>query len=265
MKSEINKTMTVCTDSATLAVFDLECLKHRLNADCDWWCRPFAEIEEVAEGKLTFISTAADGVFKVRITSGDLTVYERDYAEERLGPLGLEVESGAVFVGKGERITGGGFAPNAGLCDGEGTFVDISPGKYDLIAYSIKWFDSPLWWNSDRNRPEDAPPDFVFVLMPRTSDFKRLTKEPRFTEVGDSFLFESATRQVGPVLGLVFDTEVWKGASGLTLKAGGPRSCKPLLRDFSGLAWRDKVRVRVVSVDHHAQTCQVELVKKLPA
>lgn len=264
MHHEINKAITFSTDTATLSVFDPECLKHRLNTACDWWCGSFAGLEEVANGRVAFISVAADGVFKVRITSGDLASNERDYATERLGPLGLEVKSGKVFVGPGERITGGGFAPDAArLRDGEGTIVDIPPGKYDLLVYSVEWFESPRWWNSDGTRPDDTPPDFVVVLSPRTSDFKRLTNEPRISGVGSTFLFASTTRQVGPALGLVFTTEVWKNPAGLTLKAGGPGSYKPLLQDFSGLTWRDKVSVRVLSIDHQAQTTSVELVKKL--
>jgi hypothetical protein len=266
MQHEVNRTITFWTDTATLAVFDPECLAERVNAGCDWWCGSFTKIEEVAEGKVAFISTAADGVFKVRITSGELSPHERDYAKERLGPLGLEVKSGRVFVGKGERITGGGFAPDpVHVCEGEGSFVEIPPGKYDLLVISVEWFESPLWWNMDGNRPDDAPADLVVVLTPRTSAFKRLTVEPRLNGVENSFLFASSTRQVGPAPGLVFATEVWKSPSGLTLKAGDPSSYKPKLKDFSGLAWRDKISVRVLSVDHEAQTTQVELVEKLPS
>ncbi len=266
MQHEVNQIITFWTDTATLAVFDPECLAERVNAKCDWWCGSFTEIEEVAEGKASFISTAADGVFRVRITSGELSLHERDYAKERLGPLGLEVKSGRVFVGKGERITGGGFAPDAAhVREGEGSFVEMPTGQYDLLVFSIEWFDSPLWWNMNGTRPHDAPADLVVVLTPRTSAFKRLTAEPRLGGVENSFLFASSTRQVGPAPGLVFATEVWKSPSGLTLKAGGPCSYKPTLKDFSGLAWRDKINVRVISVDHAAQTTQVELVEKLPS
>jgi hypothetical protein len=263
MQSEIDKTITFSTDAATLAVFDPECLAERVNARCDWWCGLFAELEEVAEGKVAFISTATDGIFKARITSGDLFPHERDYARERLGPLGLEVKSGRVFIGKGELITGGDHAPEPGsVREGEGSFVEMPPGLYDLWFFSIEWFESSLWWNVNGNKPDDAPADLVIVLTPRTSAFKCLTTEPRLSGLENSFLFPSSTRQVGPAPGLLFTTEVWKSPSGLTLKPGGPCSYKPTLKDFSGLAWRDKISVRVLSVDHVSQTTIVELVEK---
>lgn len=266
MVTEINQTINFVTDTATFAVFDPECLKARLDEPCDWWCGSFAEIKEIMEGKAAFVSTTADGVFKVRITSGDLTPEERDYCTERIGPLGFEVKSGKVFVGQGERITGGGFAPEeATLSNAEGSFVEIPPGAYDIHVYSIVWFDSPLWWRPDGQRPETAPADLVVTIEERSEEFKAPTQELRLCGLGDSFLFESNTRQIGPIAGLTFATEVWKNPSGLTLKAGGPRSYKPILKDFTGLAWRDKVLVRVLTVDHQTQTTEVELAMKLPS
>lgn len=73
------------TDTATLAIFDCSLLSHRLNDDCDWWCGSFEDIEEVKKGDVSLISLGADGVYKVRVTDGELSDEERDYAKINLG------------------------------------------------------------------------------------------------------------------------------------------------------------------------------------
>lgn len=112
------KTMPFVTDTATLCVFDVSRLKHRLDADADWWCVPEAEILEVNEGNAGFFGLGADGKYDLVLAS--------DVGSPKFS-VNLQCPSGQVFIGAGEEVTSDGLEPE-GLRGGG--FIQLSPGNY---------------------------------------------------------------------------------------------------------------------------------------
>lgn len=118
------ESFTVVTDTATLCVFDLAALKHRLKDDCDWWTLPEDELTEMNQGNVAFLGLQRDGIYEIRhsheLRDGSQTIH-----------ILLNVPSGIVFVGAGEEVTGDGLEPE--LIRG-GRFLEMSPGNYELRA-----------------------------------------------------------------------------------------------------------------------------------
>ena len=257
----MNSLVTFFTDTATLAVFDQVRLAHRVADVCDWWTDSFLELDEVRCGAIALVSLGGDGVYRVRITDGELTTNEHDYAAEVIRSLGFEVVSNAVYIGPGECLPGGGFdAPDID----RGIMLEMKNGVYNVDAYSIQWSDSPRWWNEENAIPDDAPPDVVLVVQARNHDpFRQPDSEPRFRDCGDHFIFDSSSRRTGPEPGMLLTTSVRKGPSGLTLKDCGPCLYSPKLVDYLNVKWKDRIRFEVISVDHKAHSMIGKLVEIL--
>lgn len=92
----------IVTDTSTIAVFDLEALRHRVNSDGDWWTSStFPELQsELASNNLYLIDTTSDGSFEV-------TIELQDVGE----PTRLNAPSGRLFVVCGEEIPADGLTP----------------------------------------------------------------------------------------------------------------------------------------------------------
>jgi len=94
---------TITTDTSTIAVFDLEALKHRIDDDCDWWTyEGFPELqEELTNQTLVLINTGFDGTFTVEV---EKTNVHNNYVP-------LNCPSGCLYVVCGEEIPGEGIGP----------------------------------------------------------------------------------------------------------------------------------------------------------
>lgn len=106
------------TDTSTLCVFDPTALRHRIDADADWWCwPPEVQVKELNAGNVAFIDLGRDGEH-----SGSLS-------EEPSGPCDLQVilscPSGCLFIGAGEEVTSEGMQP---ACARGGLFHPVAPG-----------------------------------------------------------------------------------------------------------------------------------------
>ena len=64
---KMNKSIHVQTDTATLVIYDLMSLKHRIDNDADWWSLPEVEIEEINKGNVLFLNLGEDGTYKIHI------------------------------------------------------------------------------------------------------------------------------------------------------------------------------------------------------
>lgn len=89
----------VVTDTATLAVFDLQAIRHRTSDTFDWWSIQSDEISEMNEGNIAFLNLGADGRYQVKVV---------DSLVAPSGGVYLKVPSGQVFIGAGEDTSGGG-------------------------------------------------------------------------------------------------------------------------------------------------------------
>lgn len=118
-------TFTFVTGTATLAIFDLACLQHRVSDDADWWSIPEDEIEEINRGNALFLNLGEDGEYRVII---------RDDLDDTCASLSLRVPSGRVFIGAGEDTSGGDLEPD-GSAVMAGIFLPLPVGCY-RIRYS---------------------------------------------------------------------------------------------------------------------------------
>jgi hypothetical protein len=112
----------IATDTASLIVFDLAALAHRLDDECDWWADPNEELAELKKRNVLIVGLGSDGYYDVEVGN---------YAIEGAPTFSLQAPSGTIFVGPGEEITGGGNEP-----DGQwgGYFVSVEPGDYAVSA-----------------------------------------------------------------------------------------------------------------------------------
>jgi hypothetical protein len=121
------KEVQFITDTATLCVFDLGALKHRLNDDCDWWSVPDEELAEVNQGNVAFVGLAEDGKFSV---AWDNELEARDADVSFL----LNCPTGRLFIGAAEEVTGGGLEPEAVR---GGALIEIAVGTYKLLIRRV--------------------------------------------------------------------------------------------------------------------------------
>jgi hypothetical protein len=112
--------LSFVTDTATLCVFDVASLRHRLADAADWWSIPEDEVAEVNMGNAAFLGLGRDGVYQVELVESLRTT----------NPIGLKIPSGNVFIGAGEEVTSDGLEPE-GL---RGGFIRLAPGTYELHA-----------------------------------------------------------------------------------------------------------------------------------
>lgn len=118
----MRKIISIQTDTATLVIYDLMSLKHRINDDADWWSVQEDEVEEINKGNLLFLNLGDDGAYKVHI---------KNDVDEYTGSLFLSVPSGKVFIGAGEDVTGGDLEPDdSDAISGE--FISLDPGSYEV-------------------------------------------------------------------------------------------------------------------------------------
>ncbi len=264
-RRDMNSQFYFFTDAATLAVFDPEVLRHRADAESDWWCLDFLQLEEFRSGAAALVALGGDGAYRIRITNGDLTLDERDYATGVVRGLGVEVASGKLFAGAAECMPGGG----SGFTSADvkrGLLLDADDGQDEVDVFAINWFNSPRWWRDDHYVPDDAPVDIVAVMKPRLTPFAEIRSQPRLDFYSSNYLFESTTRRVGPEPGMILTTKVRRGPSNeLCLKECGPCGYAASLVDYSGVAWKDTIRFRVVAVNNEAKQIVGEFVQKAVA
>jgi hypothetical protein len=252
------------TDVATLAAFDPAMLAHRLGDDCDWWCENFTALEEYQRGEIALVGLGGDGIYKVRVTDGDLTADERSYATESLH-VGVVVTSGQLFVGAGEELPGEYFSPSPEDPEKAKFFMSLAPGDYSVEVYGIMWNNSPDWYAPPGSPvPESAPADVVLRLSRRQSAFTARDVEPHlFMNVDRGWLFPEEPRRLGPLPGMILRTSVVRRREEFLLKPCGPLSYRPIMKNMSGYEWREEVDVRVLSVNHESQEFEAEVVQRL--
>lgn len=120
----MNKKISVSTDTATIVVFDLAAIKHRITDAPDWWSILEDEIFEMNAGNIAFFGMGQDGNFTINIVS--------DIGFD-FGSLFVDFPSGQLFIGAGEDTTGGGLEPDFSEAI-QGDIINLSSGFY-LVKY----------------------------------------------------------------------------------------------------------------------------------
>ena len=129
--------------TATVVVFDLACLSHRVEDDVDWWSEPDHEVAELHARNLVIAGLGSNDWYDVSVTAADLN---------GAAAYSLRVPSGRVFVGPGEEISGGGSAPSG---EHGGIILTLEPSDYSVSFaradrdVSIHLKNSPAFSNDE--------------------------------------------------------------------------------------------------------------------
>lgn len=121
------QTFEFVTDTATLCIYDLSALKHRLADDVDWWSIADDELEEVNNGNIAFIDLGSDGRFRVEVTD--------DAAPASAISVLLNCPTGKLFVGAGEEVSADGLEP---IGVRGGGFLSVSPPAQRLVVWKVE-------------------------------------------------------------------------------------------------------------------------------
>ena len=121
----------VVTDTATIVIYDLGRLKHRLDDPCDWWSVPKNEVLEINQGNALFVATGYDCGFDIEIVTSD------PLPDTLVVRALIKNDSGCFFIGAGEYVSGDGFEPKA---EHGNVFVDYPAGVYRVSS----WMDGPV-------------------------------------------------------------------------------------------------------------------------
>lgn len=116
----------VITDTATLCIYDLQALKHRLEDPADWWSIPEDELLEVNLGNIAFLNMGADGLY---------TMQQVEDIEQPVVQLWINVPSGHMYAGAAENVTGDELEPEDG---DSGQYITVEPGVYLLKIKRIQ-------------------------------------------------------------------------------------------------------------------------------
>ena len=148
--------MQVATDTATLAVFDPARVRHRLDSPADWWTWPPDVLADLNAGNLLPVDLGSDGVYAVVVH------LDEDRPPAGAGPVvsGLVgCDSGAVFIGPGEQISGARLEPDEAL---GGVRLPAPAGTYRVHVARDGDDGLELWLE-----PVAGPPANTFTDYPR--------------------------------------------------------------------------------------------------
>ena len=118
------------TGTATICVFDLQALKHRVADSADWWSDEEEELKEVNAANALFVALGSDGRYDVEVCTDD-----RFEEPLRVVTACLTCPSGRVFIGPGEDVSGGDFEPDRRQTTGQ--LLTVAPGRYRVTLYRL--------------------------------------------------------------------------------------------------------------------------------
>ncbi len=255
------------TDAATLTVFDPVTIAHRSNEE-DWWIiSNLASVPEIANGVMAIVNLDADGVYNLRVTTDSLTTDEKNFAVDMV-TMGVEIQSGQIFIGRGEVIPmSGNSFDSQPLTEDDGQLLQYPAGKYILHIYAIKQQDQV-------ELPENLPN--IVILIKPLENMQNLTVNNAYLNLNNqNYLFPSAANHVekGLKLGLVLNAKVFSSPrteSGKILtsdigKISWPREYfhyAVLLEDMSQVVKGDRVKIKTVRIDEDNKIIYAELIER---
>ena len=139
MPLSINQIVEVLTDTATIAFFDPENLKHRINDAEDWYARQRDQQREMAKGWLVLVPTEMYGRYRIRITTDSLTSAERALVTGTDQSHCLNIQSGDLHCTAGENLPGGGQAAKTTADQ----ILKVPSGWYHLILHGLEGSNVP--------------------------------------------------------------------------------------------------------------------------
>lgn len=156
---QVSKTMVLATDVAHLVLFHPEDLGHAEQWPIAWYAETFVYPVESAAGRLIAWCTGSDGVFKLRLTTGDMTAREKAFA----GPSWVfpyRVRHGRVFVDNSDALPG--VEKMTDPADSEELWFELPEGDYAVTVTAVEWEAEP-GASSDGH---DTLPNYVVAFLP---------------------------------------------------------------------------------------------------
>lgn len=136
------------TDTATLAIFDLQAIQHRKSDTADWWSIPDDELDEMNKGNIAFIGLGNDGFYTINLC---------DKIEDPDVRININCPSGKVFIGAGEDTTGGDLEPDdPKYRAGEIIFLPVGDYEISLKKVSNILFISIIFSKENLNKFENV-------------------------------------------------------------------------------------------------------------
>jgi len=139
--------MKIVTDTATLVIYDVSQLKHRLDDGVDWWLDLDEEIDEINKGNVLFVGLSEDGAYDIDISKeivGDELEHSEDSSDSDSDSdfistsstiqAILKNTSGRFYIGPGESVTSEGEEPVESVA---GHFFNVTPGSYQVSISSV--------------------------------------------------------------------------------------------------------------------------------
>lgn len=117
------------TSTASVCIFDPDCLRHRVKDAPDWWSDYSEEIIELNRGNAMIVGVGSDGSFNTLIG-------RVPHEDVRSVSALVQCRSGQFFVGPGEEISGGGFEPRT-LTNRTGIFLNLAPSAYQVTVAKL--------------------------------------------------------------------------------------------------------------------------------
>ncbi|PYB73215.1 hypothetical protein [Rhizobium wuzhouense] len=156
---QVSKYMVLATDVAHIVLFHPDDLGHAEHWPIAWYAETFIYPVESAAGRLIAWCTGSDGVFKLRLTTGDLSERERAFS----GPsfvFPYRVRHGRVFVDNSdglpgvEKMTDPSASPEL--------WFDLADGDYAVTVTAVEWEAEP----SARDEGHETLPNYVVAFAP---------------------------------------------------------------------------------------------------
>ncbi|QIG05758.1 DUF6386 family protein [Proteus sp. ZN5] len=120
----MSNTFSFMTDTATLAIFDFQAIRHRKSDTADWWSIPDDELDEMNKGNIAFIGLGNDGFYTINLC---------DNIEDPDIKINISCPSGKIFIGAGEDTTGGDLEPDDPQYR-SGNIISLPIGNYEIAV-----------------------------------------------------------------------------------------------------------------------------------
>lgn len=156
---QVSETIVLATDVAHILIFHPDDLAHAEKWPIAWYAETFVYPVESAGQRLIAWSTGSDGVFKLRLTTGEITAAEREFA----GPswtFPYSVRHGRVFVDNSDALPGSEKMTDPS--ESPDLWFELADGDYAVTVTAIEWEAEPGAHEEGR----ETLPNYVVAFAP---------------------------------------------------------------------------------------------------
>ncbi|MGL3607214.1 hypothetical protein ACSV9I_11920 [Rhizobium sp. G187] len=156
---QVSKTIVLETDVAHLVLFHPDDLIHAEHWPIAWYAETFIYPAESAAQRLIAWSTGFDGVFKLRLTTGEITAQEQAFS----GPswvFAYRVRHGRVLVDNSDALPG--VEQMTDPSERPDLWFELADGDYAVTVTAVEWEAEP----GAREEGHETLPNYVVAFSP---------------------------------------------------------------------------------------------------